>query len=163
MHMYVHTYAQSGLAGILVGLDELNAVVSAQKHTAWRKQYLEEEAELRKESSDLNVYLAQMKSQVQKTEDPAEGWKIFSRIQQKFDRLHSRLEDLCTRAGLRSKEIDEAKTLEKSATKIQAHKRGKNARRDLRKAAESAGARAVLLDVDDASGGDVQGDRAAIL
>ena len=36
MHMYVHTYAQSGLAGILVGLDELNAVVSAQKHTAWR-------------------------------------------------------------------------------------------------------------------------------
>ena len=159
----MHMHMQVGIAEILVGLDELGAVLSAQKHTAWRKQHTEESAELRTESQALNVHLAQMKQTVQRTEDPAEGWKIFSRIQQKFDRLHTRFEDLCTRAGLRSADADEAEALHKSATKIQAHKRGKNARRDMLKAAESAGARAVLLDVDDASGGDVQDDRAAIM
>ena len=160
---HAHSWMQAGLAEILVGLDELCAVLAAQKHTAWRKQHTEEAAELRKEAEALNVHLAQMKQTVQKTEDPAEGWKIFSRIQQKFDRLHTKLDDLCTRAGLRSASADDAETLHRSVTKIQAHKRGKSARRDARKAAESAGARKALLDVDDSSGGDVPGERAAVL
>ena len=148
---------QAGLAEILVGLDELCAVLAAQKHSAWRKQHEEEAAELRKEAEALNVHLAQMKQTVQKTEDPAEGWKIFSRIQQKFDRLHTKFDDLCTRAGLRSASVDDAEKMHQSAAKIQAHKRGKNARRDARKAKASAGrgspvARNALLDVGDSSG-----------
>lgn len=154
---HAHSWVQAGLAEILVGLDELCAVLAAQKHTAWRKQHTEEAAELRKEAEGLNVHLAQMKQTVQKTEDPAEGWKIFSRIQQKFGRLHTKFDDLCTRAGLRSASVDEAETMHRSAAKIQAHKRGKNARRDARKARESAGARKALLDVGDSSGGDAPG------
>ena len=162
---------QAGLAEILVGLDELCAVLAAQKHSAWRKQHEEEAAELRKEAEALNVHLAQMKQTVQKTEDPAEGWKIFTRIQQKFDRLHTKFDDLCTRAGLRSASVDEFETMHRSAAKIQAHKRGKNARRDARKAKESAGrgspvARKALLDVGDSSGRnspDVPGERAAVM
>ena len=160
---------QAGLAEILVGLDELCAVLAAQKHSAWRKQHEEEAAELRKEAQALNVHLAQMKQTVQKTEDPSEGWKIFSRIQQKFDRLHTKFDDLCTRAGLRSASVDDAEKMHISAAKIQAHKRGKNARRDARKAKESAGrgspvARKALLDVGDSSPGkDVPGERAAVM
>ena len=162
---------QAGLAEILVGLDELCAVLAAQKHSAWRKQHEEEAAELRKEAEALNVHLAQMKQTVQKTEDPSEGWKIFSRIQQKFDRLHTKFDDLCTRAGLRSASRDETEEMHRSAAKIQAHKRGKNARRDARKAKASAGrgspvARNALLDVGDSSGRaspDVPGERAAVM
>ena len=107
----------------------------------------------------------------QKTEDPSEGWKIFSRIQQKFDRLHTKFDDLCTRAGLRSASRDETEEMHRSAAKIQAHKRGKNARRDARKAKASAGrgspvARNALLDVGDSSGRaspDVPGERAAVM
>ena len=162
---------QAGLAEILVGLDELCAVLAAQKHSAWRKQHEEEAAELRKEAEALNVHLAQMKQTVQKTEDPAEGWKIFTRIQQKFDRLHTKFDDLCTRAGLRSASVDDAEKMHRSAAKIQAHKRGKNARRDARKAKESAGrgspvARNALLDAGDSSGRaspDVPGERAAVM
>ena len=162
---------QAGLAEILVGLDELCAVLAAQKHSAWRKQHEEEAAELCKEAQALNVHLAQMKQTVQKTEDPAEGWKIFTRIQQKFDRLHTKFDDLCTRAGLRSASVDDAEKMHQSAAKIQAHKRGKNARRDARKAKASAGrgspvARNALLDAGDSSGRaspDVPGERAAVM
>ena len=95
----------------------------------------------------------------------------FSRIQQKFDRLHTKFDDLCTRAGLRSASVDEAEKMHRSAAKIQAHKRGKNARRDARKAKESAGrgspvARNALLDAGDSSGRaspDVPGERAAVM
>ena len=168
---HAHSWMQAGLAEILVGLDELCAVLAAQKHSAWRKQHEEEAAELRKEAQALNVHLAQMKQTVQKTEDPAEGWKIFTRIQQKFDRLHTKFDDLCTRAGLRSASVDDAEKMHQSAAKIQAHKRGKNARRDARKAKESAGrgspvARNALLDVGDSSGRaspDVPGERAAVM
>ena len=168
---HAHSWMQAGLAEILVGLDELCAVLAAQKHSAWRKQHEEEAAELRKEAQALNVHLAQMKQTVQKTEDPAEGWKIFTRIQQKFDRLHTKFDDLCTRAGLRSASVDDAEKMHQSAAKIQAHKRGKNARRDARKAKASAGrgspvARNALLDVGDSSGRaspDVPGERAAVM
>ena len=168
---HAHSWMQAGLAEILVGLDELCAVLAAQKHSAWRKQHEEEAAELRKEAQALNVHLAQMKQTVQKTEDPAEGWKIFTRIQQKFDRLHTKFDDLCTRAGLRSASVDQAEEMHRSAAKIQAHKRGKNARRDARKAKASAGrgspvARKALLDVGDSSGRaspDVPGERAAVM
>ena len=71
---------QAGLAEILVGLDELCAVLAAQKHSAWRKQHEEEAAELRKEAEALNVHLAQMKQTVQKTEDPAEGPDLAQRL-----------------------------------------------------------------------------------
>ena len=127
-----------GLAEILVGLDELGAVLSAQRHTAWRKQHAEESAELRSECGALNVRLVQMKQTVQKTEDAAEGWKIFSSIQQKFDRLHTRFADLCFRAGLKSATSDEADEKLHAAAKIQAVKRGKNARRDMIKLVEGS-------------------------